>query len=169
MAEDGGERLRALYEQHGRAVLAYARHRTWLCADAEDVLAETFLVAWRRIADIPVDAPRPWLYAVAARVLANQRRGAERRDRLVERLKETQVLGSRRMHTSDTDDIEVAFLSLRAPDQQILRLAAWESLRPAEIGRVLCISPNAASIRLHRARIELRRALARLEGPQDVQ
>jgi RNA polymerase sigma-70 factor (ECF subfamily) len=59
-------RFAGLYETHAGAVLAYARRR---CGtdEAEDVLAETFLIAWRRQDDVPPDA-LPWLYAVARNV-----------------------------------------------------------------------------------------------------
>ena len=48
-------------------------------------MAETFLVAWRRLDDVPADA-LPWLYGVARRVLANQRRSADRGAALERRL-----------------------------------------------------------------------------------
>ena len=70
--------LASIYRRHSAAVLAYALRR---CApdDAADVASETFVVAWRRIADIPDEpAVRPWLFGVARRVLANQRRGIRR-------------------------------------------------------------------------------------------
>jgi RNA polymerase sigma-70 factor (ECF subfamily) len=51
--------------------------------------------------------------------------------------------------------------SLSAADAEVLRLWAWEELAPREIALVLGITPNAASIRLHRAKARLR---ARLEA-----
>ncbi len=77
-------RLEALYVEHGAAVHAYARRRTDP-ATAEDLLAETFLVAWRRLDRVPADA-LPWLYATAGRLLANHRRGEARRAALVARV-----------------------------------------------------------------------------------
>ncbi len=85
---DNGERwFDALFEAHYRDVLRYVLRRAPL-ASAEDVLAETFLVAWRRSEQIP-DDPLPWLLGVARRVLANQRRGELRRDALLGRLRAT--------------------------------------------------------------------------------
>ena len=76
-----------LYGEYGRDVLAYALARTSKPEDAADVVAETFLVAWRRAADVPSGpTARLWLFGVARRVLANQRRGEGRRTRLAERL-----------------------------------------------------------------------------------
>ena len=66
--------------------------------EAEDVLAETFLVAWRRRDDVPDDA-LPWLYAVAGNVLRNRTRAQRRRAALSARLatesarKATEVAG----------------------------------------------------------------------------
>jgi RNA polymerase sigma-70 factor, ECF subfamily len=80
-------RFELLFERHRRSVLGYALRRVDEPADAADVLAETFLVAWRRLGGVPEgDDARPWLLAVARRVLANQRRGERRRDSLAERL-----------------------------------------------------------------------------------
>jgi RNA polymerase sigma-70 factor (ECF subfamily) len=80
--------FRRLYAEHGRAVLAYAVRRSIDAADAADVVADTFLVAWRRLPDVRAgDEARLWLYGVARRTLANQRRAERRRERLAERLR----------------------------------------------------------------------------------
>jgi RNA polymerase sigma-70 factor (ECF subfamily) len=69
-------------------IAAYCRWRTRSFADADDALAEVFLVAWRRLDDVPASAPeaRVWLYATARRVTANQHRAARRRMGLVDRI-----------------------------------------------------------------------------------
>src|ERR1700756_2382861 len=83
-AEDRFERL---YGEHGRALLAYALRRTSDAQDAADVVADVFLVAWRRLDDVPSgDGGRLWLYGVARHALANQQRSERRRERLAERL-----------------------------------------------------------------------------------
>jgi DNA-directed RNA polymerase specialized sigma24 family protein len=81
---DEHERFVSLYERHAGAVLAYARRR---CGsdEAEDVLAETFLVVWRRRHDVPADA-LPWLYAVAGNLVRNRARSERRRVALEARL-----------------------------------------------------------------------------------
>jgi len=73
------------FREHHDAVLAYALRRTG-DDDARDAVAETFLVAWRRFGEAPGDGQLAWLYGVARRVLANQRRAAGRRTALVDRL-----------------------------------------------------------------------------------
>jgi RNA polymerase sigma-70 factor, ECF subfamily len=78
--------LEALYHAHAAAVHAYAQRRMDDPSAAEDVLAETFLVAWRRLDRVPTADPLPWLYATARHVVANHRRGDARRSALHARL-----------------------------------------------------------------------------------
>lgn len=155
-------RLRALYKHWGTLVLAYAMRRTAARSDAEEVLADTFAIAWRRLSSVPEgDAALPWLYAVAGRVLANHRRSDHRRARLLDRLRAQELAGGRTPAPLSPDvlaRLEQALDQLSEDDRELLRLAAWEDLRPAEIAEVLGISANAASVRLHRARRALRQA-----------
>lgn len=150
----------ALFDAHFDTLLAYARRRTDELSDAEDVVAETYTVLWRRIEHLPTDASArlPWMYGIARRVLANQRRAMARRQRLFDRLRS--ALATYRSPASPTH-VVAALAALRPPDQEILRLAAWEGLSHAEIGVALGITPNAAAIRLHRAR---KRLSARMKG-----
>jgi RNA polymerase sigma factor (sigma-70 family) len=155
--------FRRLYAAHVREVLAYALRRTTDADDAADVVAETFLVAWRRLPEVPPgEEARPWLYAVARRTLANQRRGEHRRHRLAERLR-TDLVAVTAAHSpaeERDEQFQAALMSLRDDDSEILRLTAWEELSPAQAARVLGISAIAARSRLHRARRRLARALA---------
>jgi len=83
-------RFNRLYREQGRAILAYALRRVAAPEDASDIVAETFLVAWRRFPEVPVgDGALLWLYTVAGNVIANQRRAERRRTRLGARLTET--------------------------------------------------------------------------------
>ena len=153
--------LAALFDTHFESVLAYARRRTPQLSDAEDLAAETFAVAWRRLERVP-QAPEqqlPWLYGVARRLLANQRRGANRRVRLVERLRSTFSASAGPMQSAGPmHDVAAALGRLPERDQELLRLIAWEGMTHAEVGTVLGISPNAVAIRLHRVRERLKRA-----------
>src|ERR1700710_246598 len=80
-------RFGRLYRDQGRAILAYALRRVEDPEDAGDVVAKTFLVAWRRLDEVPADArARLWLFGVARRVIANRHRAERRRTRLGERL-----------------------------------------------------------------------------------
>ena len=149
----------ALFNAHFDSLLAYTRRRTPQQADAEDAMAETYMVAWRRFAEVPADAQeqRLWLFGVAYRVIANQRRAAGRRLQLTDRLKAALLPPSR--PSGMLEDVTEALASLPEHDQEILRLAAWEELSHGEIGQVLDITPNAAAIRLHRARRRLEDAM----------
>jgi len=163
-------RFDRLYAEHGRAVLAYALRRTAEAQDAADVVADTFLVAWRRRDDVPSgEAGRLWLYGVARHVLANQRRSERRRDRLAERLRRElpAAVQSLPSPSPETGAIRAALARLEAEDQEVLRLAAWEELMPSEIATVLGISQVAARSRLHRARRRLRAALQRVPAYEE--
>jgi RNA polymerase sigma factor (sigma-70 family) len=161
-------RFDALFTEHQRPVLAYAMRRTQTLADAEDVAAETFAIAWRKIEAVPAEEPLPWLYAVARRVLANHRRGNGRRERLAALLHVEDVATP--MHAGEDRDgpAFAALASLSPADQELLRLVAWEELGNQQIAAVLGITANAVAIRLHRARSRLADALARESRDDDL-
>ena len=155
-------RFRALFDASYRPVLAYSLRRAENRAIAEDVVAETFLIAWRRIEEVPTgDVTLPWLLGVARRVLANARRGDVRRDRLIGRLRQHRVEVAteveERASANETEAAVIAALGrIRAADAEILRLVAWEGLSHAQIAIVLDCTVNAVAIRVHRARASLR-------------
>jgi RNA polymerase sigma factor (sigma-70 family) len=164
------ERFRAIYVSNYARVLGYALRRTESPDDAADVVAETFLAAWRRLEDIPHgEEARLWLYGVARRVLANHRRGGVRRMRLGERLRQELSLRQANTDADPTVDeqlgwLRAAFDSLRPRDQEAIALVAWEGLSTEELARALGCSPNAAKILLHRARKRFAAELARLQS-----
>jgi RNA polymerase sigma-70 factor, ECF subfamily len=170
-ARQAQQRLERLYSEHGRAVLAYAIRRAADEQDAADVVAETFLVAWRRLNEVPRgEQALMWLYGVARRVLANQRRGERRRQRLAEQLGRELVpaLQAVAPPADVPQPILAALASLGSDDREIVLLAAWEELSPGQIAAVLGISQIAARSRLHRARKRLRAALAPLAEVDDA-
>lgn len=154
---DAARRLDDLFQAHERRVLAFALRRTASPADAEDVAAETFSIAWRKIDQVPDDA-LPWLLAVARRVIANQRRGGQRRAWLFQKLRRQSVPAPISLAQGDPVDSPAlaALARLRPDDQELLRLVAWEELDQRAIGQVLGISVNAVAIRLFRARIRFK-------------
>jgi RNA polymerase sigma-70 factor (ECF subfamily) len=156
------ERFDLLFREHGRDLLGYALRRVTAPEDAADVVAETFLVAWRRINEVPPEPQaRLWLYGVARRALANQMRSAHRRDRLSERLRADLVIQlSARSEQPPAGTVLVEALNrLSEDDREVLRLAVWEQLDSTEVARVLGVSAVTARGRLHRARRRLRREL----------
>jgi RNA polymerase sigma-70 factor (ECF subfamily) len=140
-------------------VQRYLRRRADPAA-ADDVLGDVLLVLWRRLDDVPEDAPLPYAYGVARGCLANNRRSSARQDRVAARLAQ--------QHRPDDGDpadrldgaLTAALASLPEADRELLRLWAWEQLPPREIALVLGVSANAVSIRLHRAKQKLRELLA---------
>ena len=160
--------LAALYRGHHRQVLAYALRRTLNRADADDIVSETFTIAWRRLDMVPAGSGAlPWLYAVAHRVLANHRRRADTRARLGRDLAAETMMDTAPPDGGD-HDIGAALQRLSPDDQELLRLAVWEELRHQDIATVLGITENAVSIRLYKARNKLRTILtdAKGEGPE---
>jgi RNA polymerase sigma factor (sigma-70 family) len=163
MSDNDARRFDPLFDEHRRAVLGYALRRVDDPADAADVLAETFLVAWRRLDEVPSGAnAKPWLLAVARRVLSNQRRGARRRLRLADRL--ARELAAYRPPVPTESDMLVrrALEGLSEADREVLLLSVWEGLTPAEIGAVVGIRAVSVRSRLHRARRRLRSQLEAL-------
>lgn len=128
---------------------------------ADDVLGDVLLVMWRRSADIPQDARLAWCYGVARGCLANAMRASDRRLKLVRRLAAEPAPG---LVDADPDLLE-ALKALPVGDAEVLRLWAWEQLSASEIATVLGITPNAASIRLHRATKKLRIELLMRKKP----
>jgi RNA polymerase sigma-70 factor (ECF subfamily) len=155
------ERFAAIFRQHHGAVMRYALRRV-AASDADDLVAQTFLTVWRKLDQVPAE-PLPWLYGVARHALLDGWRDKQREGRLYERLSADALL------PAADDDLDVAFdvrralTTLSEPDQELLRLSAWEDLRPAEIADVLGCSAATASVRLHRARRRLAAALDRVE------
>lgn len=122
-------RFEQLFRAHYERVLSYARRRTQSSV-ADDAVAETFLIAWRRLESIPRDE-LPWLLGVARRVLANQRRRDATQDRVALRFATEPVASDVRDSTLDPE-LGLAFSQLGKRDQELVRLIAWEGLAPAE-------------------------------------
>src|SRR6188472_559681 len=159
-------RFGQLYRDQARAILAYALRRVEDPEDAADVVAETFLVAWRRLDEVPNDAgARLWLFGVARRVIANRHRAERRRSRLRERLAESlrTELATQPAPVGEAADVLRAMGGLGDDDRELLLLVSWEELSPGEAAKVLGISSLAARSRLHRARRRLRALLEQQE------
>lgn len=158
MRQARDERFEAIYRENRQDVLAFLVRRCAQPADAADLLHEVFVVAWRRIKHVPDGvAARMWLFGVAHRALANHRRGAQRRNRLVQTLA---GVVSAATAPPDYPQVHEALAGLPATDRAIVTMSAWERLTPAEIASVIDMDPGAVRVRLHRARERLRQQLA---------
>jgi len=157
-------RFRALFDAAYPAVRRYVLYRGVAGGRADDVVAETFLVAWRRLDDVPDDDPLPWLLAVARNVWLNQRRGDRRFAAVLQRLPLPAHTPSPGEADPDLRDVHEALLAIEPDDREILRLVAWDGLSAAQAGEVLGCSPGAARVRLHRARRRLAAEMAKRSG-----
>lgn len=158
MSDDDERRFTDLYRRHYVDVLRYARRRLDAQATA-DVVADTFLVAWRRLDEVPEDA-LPWLYGVARYAVGNRRRTADRQARLHQRVQDPAV--GTRLHAPDhaeqtTESLRIAqaLAHLSPQDQDAVRLVTWERLSVKDAASVLGCSRVAMAVRLHRARRQL--------------
>jgi RNA polymerase sigma-70 factor, ECF subfamily len=156
----GDRELEDLWHEWHRHVLAYALRRADR-ATAEDVVSETFAIAWRRLDDVP-ERPLPWLLGVARRVLANQRRGERRRAALVEHLRHEGAAASG-PHDAPAGRVLAALAALSERDQETLLLHAWDGLDHGEAGTVMGCSAETFAVRLHRARARFERELGTVD------
>jgi RNA polymerase sigma-70 factor (ECF subfamily) len=153
MARDSEAKFQAVFTHLG-AITAYARRRG--SRDADSLAAEVMTIAWRRLADVPNDDPRPWLYATARNLLlAEARRTA--RDRAAAPIPEL-VAGALEPHGLDPE-LAKALQMLSSSDLEALLLVAWEDLTPSQAAEALGISAVAFRVRLLRARRRLRALL----------
>ena len=155
-----------LYHDNYRMLLAYARRRVNE-QTADEVLAETFLVAWRRRHEVPEGYERAWLFGVARNTILTAARSARRLSNLRSKMRSATAppWADDPLEVTDwTSALLPAMRSLREADREILMLVAWEELSHDEIGRTLGITPNAVAIRVHRARKRLEDRMTALAG-----
>lgn len=161
-------RFERLYDLHYRKIAAYCRRRV-AQQRVDDVVAEIFTVAWRRIDEVPEGAAAlMWLYRVAYRTVGHQWRSRDRQQRLERRLSvvpdpPVEVPEEVAVAADETARVLRAAERLGERDAEVLRLLCWERLTRDEIAAVLDLTPNAVSQRIHRARKNLSKEFARLE------
>jgi RNA polymerase sigma factor (sigma-70 family) len=173
---DPEDRFRSAYRTYYRQVYVYFRRRTDV-ESARDGCADTYLVAWRRIDDLPDESEAlPWLYGIARRVLANQWRSRKRSDRLRDRLfgfgsesaPSPETLVVRAPHIQNVLD---AIERLKPIDREVLLLSEWEGQSHTEIAAAVGCKPHAVDQRIYRAKHRLEDELRRMEsgstGPLD--
>jgi RNA polymerase sigma-70 factor (ECF subfamily) len=144
---------------HLGLITSYARRRG--AHDPDEIAAEAMAIAWRRLADVPLDDARPWLIATARNLLLADRR---RRGKPVADLDSVEPAAPAELPAPAVDldaELEDALRSLSAHDREALLLVAWEDLTPTAAAASLGITAAAFRVRLHRAR---RRLLFELES-----
>lgn len=167
MDEDDRSRFERLYRAHVDAVFAYARSRA-TSERAAEVVEETFLVAWRRLHELPAE-PRAWLIGVARRSLANAWRSDRRREALDVRMLAERA-GNLAAYADPADEVIAreqslgALRSLPESDRELIALVAWGELLPSAAAAVLGCSKATFLVRLHRARRRYQAALAEADA-----
>lgn len=154
------ERFAALFGQLAPRVFAYARRHCEASA-AQDVVSDTFLVAWRRYGELPAD-PLPWLLVVARNVISAQRRRDRRQGALVDSLAGVERLAGPAVAVDQSvverEALITALGELSEIEREAVLLVAWDGLRNADAARVAGCSQRAFEVRLSRARARLARA-----------
>lgn len=140
------QRFEQIYAEQGDAVRAYVRRRAPE-AIVDDVVSETFVICLRKIDQIPTDS-LPWLYAVARKTLANERRKMAKVSPSHEQsFVEPQPVGD--------GVLAQAFNRLSETDREVLRLIAWEGLSLKDAAAVMGCSGVTCRVRYHRAKSRL--------------
>ncbi|TDD03462.1 sigma-70 family RNA polymerase sigma factor [Nonomuraea deserti] len=165
--DDPQERFTMLYDRYYRNVLGYVLLRVEQGV-AEDVCSETFLVAWRRLDELP-EQVLPWLLGVARNKLAKHREVRFRRKDLVERIavltsEQEHVAWDVAEHVVDREQAVSALRALPEKDVEAMILATWYGLTPEQAATVLGCSVRAFNVRLHRARKRLNGRLRQEAG-----
>ncbi|TYP81255.1 RNA polymerase sigma factor [Blastococcus xanthinilyticus] len=160
-------RFTALWEQYSPRVMGYAlRHVD--PDSAQEVVSETFLVAWRRLREVPGE-PLPWLLVVARNTISNHRRSGYRRAVLQGELERLQRVAepapAAEVPAVEREAVLAALAALTQAEREALLLVAWDGLTAAQAARVAGCSTSAFSVRLFRARRRLQAADATTTHP----
>lgn len=145
------QRFEQIYAEHVAAVRAYVTRRA-PDAVVDDIVADTFVVCLRKIDRVP-ENPLPWLYAVARKTLANERRKRAK-------LAHGQSLPASGPSPVGDGILAEAFNSLTENDREVLRLVAWEGLSLTDAATVFGCSAVTCRVRYHRAKSRLASKLA---------
>lgn len=159
----GGDRLLETFELAAPNLLRFLIRRVEPPEDAADVLAEVFVVAWRRRRQLPTEPDQlaGWLYGTARLVTQNHQRTSHRAAKLAERLRlelsaSTVAVEDHAESVAETDRIHRALLTLPPQNAELVRLVHWEGLTVAAAAVALKVSPSTARSRYQSARAKLR-------------
>jgi RNA polymerase sigma factor (sigma-70 family) len=147
----------AIHKDSYPRVFRFVRRRVESAEMAEELAADVFRVLWQKWADEP-HPDLVWLLMTARNLVGNAYRSRDRQLALQEKLRSAAVL--RFGGESDNVAIQDALAGLRDKERDVLQLAYWDELSPAEIAGVLQCSESAAKVRLHRARAAFRKQMA---------
>jgi RNA polymerase sigma factor (sigma-70 family) len=159
----GSSAFEVVFRENFNAISAYvAAHHPSI--DVDDIVAETFHVAWRRQQDLPEGFERAWLIGIARNVARNSARAERRRRSMIRSVIAVRPplstgLAAGAVEPDDVDALKAALAQLSNEDREILLLHIWEGLQGDELGVALGISKGTAAVRLHRARTRLKQQM----------
>lgn len=151
-------------------LLGYLLRRAENAEEAADLLAETYAIAWRRIARVPPgEEARLWLFGVARNLLRKGHTRQRSHLAVVARLaNELQTSGIHSPDGEESEAVDAALARLPRAQREAVLLSAWEGMTPREIAAVIGAPVNLVRVRLHRARARLRIDLADLDPEGDL-
>jgi RNA polymerase sigma-70 factor (ECF subfamily) len=161
----------ALFDAHAGAIHRYACRVSGEAATSEDVVAQTFLEAWRLRETVRREGEslEPWLYGIATNVLRNTRRTARRYRTVLERLPAPEPTpdiadepAARAGQQEELAAARAALKALRPPEREVVALCIWSGLSYAQAAEALGVPIGTVRSRLSRARARLQK-LARQE------
>ncbi|MGW7594195.1 RNA polymerase sigma factor [Streptomyces rubiginosohelvolus] len=162
---DEPELFAGLYDRHAPDIHRYAARRLGEGA-ADDITAETFLIAFRTRAryDTAHRLARPWLYGIAANLIGKHRRTEVRTLKALARTGHDPVAASWSDRSDDRIAVQAplagALAALSPGDRHVLLLVAWADLGYQEVAEALRIPLGTVRSRLNRARRKVREALS---------
>jgi RNA polymerase sigma-70 factor, ECF subfamily len=148
-----------VYTQYLPKVSAYLARRVERDA-VEDLAADVFALAWRKRDAVTAGEELPWLYRIAANLVANHRRKVASTEGFIRSLRPADSAPAADDIVIADQNLAHAWKQLRARDREVLALAVFEDLPIGTIAAALGVSTNAVSIRLHRAKKQLSTLLA---------
>jgi RNA polymerase sigma-70 factor, ECF subfamily len=151
------------YREHYGAISRYVARRVPPNSH-DEVVAATFVVAWRKFADVN-EPSLAWLYRIASYEVAHERRRIDRHTQAAE-LNDLQLTDSSPLE--EVFDVSRAFSQLSESDAELLRLVYWENLSRRDIAEVLGTSVNAINVRYHRALGRLAGAVSRQSNTDQI-
>ena len=175
-AAGDGEAFAVFWRRHTSTVMAFGIHRCASSEDVADLVADTFLAAFRAAGRYRAEtaSATPWLLGIATRVASNQHRRLARWRRVSRRVagepprftgEEYEAVEAAIDAARQAPQVQAVLRAMSVGDRKVLELVAYEQLSPTEAALTLGISANAARLRLARARKRLRERLPSAEPP----
>jgi RNA polymerase sigma-70 factor (ECF subfamily) len=127
--------------------------------DVDEIVNDVFAIAWRKNSAVAEGEELPWLYRIATNLISNHRRKNARSIRFFAQILAPDASPSAESIAIADIHLSRAWASLSPTLREVLALVAVDGLSVTEVAHVLAVTPNAVSVRLNRARAQLREAL----------